>query len=260
MSFTERLKVLGKTEMVRDRFAMNTVFPVPTPLELEEIDRLTIDLSLDNIILQTNGISVRYGQHIDNYLVYLICADSYEFGDLRLINEHASKANQVVVLGGGIGIIASALARKTGAPVLVFDANPSLLPHIVDTGNLNGVSLIAKHGAIARHGGKKAQFQLSAEFWASSLNENTHRRTNTIEVPTISFLEALGDAETVFIDIECGEADLFFDPVPSTLREIFIEIHTPVLGHKIKAAIMNRIWQQGFQLVDSDGLTSFWRR
>lgn len=260
MTFMERLKALGIKEKVRDRFSMNTEYPLPTELELDILNNLASQLAIEKTILQTNGISVRHGKHIDNYLVYLLCADAYEFGDLRLIREHASTANNAVVLGGGIGIIASALALQTGASVTVYDANPSLIPHIVDTGNLNGVSLIAKHGAICRQGGGVVKFHLSAEFWASSINENTHRRISTIEAPTIEFIDAINDAEIVFIDIECGETDLFLDPVPSTLREIFIEIHTPALGLKKQATVMNRIWEQGFRLIDSDGLTSFWRR
>ena len=255
----EQLKNIGDKEKIHSRWSLNPSYPAPTDAELVGL-KVAEELNLSDCVIQTSGVSVRLGSHIDPYLTYLLCADAYEFGDLRLISDYAIRAKKAVVMGGGIGVIAAALANKSGANVTVYDANSNLIKYINDTGNINEVNLITKHAAIAKVGGASTKFYLSSEFWASSTNADAYKYSTTVEVQTIAFLDALDDAEIAFIDIEGGEVDLFFDKVPSTLNQIFIEIHTPSIGSAKGCEIMNRIWNQGFKLVEIEGLTSFWSR
>ncbi len=253
------IKELGIAERIIEKWALNPFYPNKSEQEASLLSRLKEYIETRPII-QSNEVFVRLGPHIAPYLAYLLCCDAYEHGDLRLIRTHATKCRRAVVMGGGIGVIASVFAQKTGADTTVYDANPDLIPHIIDTGILNNVTLNAKYGAIAQIGGGILNIYLSDEFWASSADRNTYMSNNKISVPTIAFSEAISGAQSAFIDIEGGELDLFFDPLPETLTEIFIEIHRPSLGTANTAAIMNRIWGQGFKIIDMDGLTSFWRR
>lgn len=250
---------LGKQENVRDRWSLNLTYPTPSTSELAAFPKIEIFLSKKPTVF-TSGIAVQLGGHIEAYLAYLICCNAYEHGDIELIKKHASRVDQAVVIGGGIGVIASALAKYSGAKTRVYDANPLLIPHIVKTASLNEVSLDVVHGLIARTGDKLVKFHISSEFWASSTRDETYKKNSTIVLATTSFMEALLGAEIAFIDIEGGEVDLFFDELPSTLHEIFIEIHTPNIGALEASKVMNRIWEQGFRLIDQKGLTSFWRR
>lgn len=250
---------LGIQENIRDRWSLNLAYPTPSTAELAAFKNINIFLSKEPIVI-TSGITVKLGPHIDPYIAYLICCNAYEHGDIELIRRNTSRATKAVVLGGGIGVIASALAKFSGAKTIVYDANPLLIPHIVKTSSLNAVSLDVKHGLITRTKNELVKFHISSEFWSSSTREDTYKKDGVIELTTIPFIDTLMDAESVFIDIEGGEIDLFFDKIPSRLREVFIEIHTPGIGAIEASKLMNRMWEQDFKLIDYIGLTSFWRR
>lgn len=250
---------LGKQENIRERWSLNITFPTPSPTEIAALGEIKQFIDSETVIT-SSGIAVQLGKHIDPYLAYLLCCDAFEHEDINLIRIHAGSANRALVLGAGIGVIASALAKHTGAKTTVYEANEHLLPCIRETAELNDVCLDVRQGLIARERGKKMAFHLSSEFWASSLNENTYKKSETIELTTLAFREVVADAEVVFIDIEGGEIELFYEELPQSLREIFIEIHTPSIGAIEASKIMNRIWAQGFKLIDQKGLTSFWRR
>jgi hypothetical protein len=258
----QQLQALGQTTAVRARWDLDARYPDPQPAESALLTALPAWLASAPQI-QTSGIQVQLGEHIDPYLAYLMVNDAYEHGDIALIRRHLpalGNSAHAVVMGGGIGVIATAIAQQAQCAVTVYDANPALLPHIRQTATLNQVDLAPQWGAIASTGGGHLTLHVSQEFWASSSRPGTYKAVQAIEVPTVAFAEALVQAQIAFVDIEGGEANLFFDPLPTSLQHLFVEIHTPALGHATSASVMNRLWQHGFELIEFAGLTYYWRR
>jgi hypothetical protein len=110
--------------------------------------------------------------------------------------------------------------------------------------------------------GSMVEFTLSKEFWSSSLNKNTYLADQTILVKVLSLDDILNQtkANTLFIDVEGAETFIFKHPIHSSIKKLFVEIHRPNIGPTIWAAVMNDIAQQGFQLKDAAGLTTYWCR
>lgn len=210
------------------------------------------------------GIRVSLDHELDPFIAYLVANNAYEFGDIALIREHVECMDRAMVWGAGMGVIGTALAQQTKAFVPLVDANEAVAAYVAKTATLNGVTLPFVHGAIVP--GKAqgvVQFTVSAQFWASSLRDDTHNAQRTIEAPIIDTgrLFRRFDVNTLFVDIEGAEHELFKPGViPDEISKIFVEIHRPWLGSKKSASVCNDLYALGFRLTDGAGLTSFWIR
>ncbi|MDH0342139.1 hypothetical protein [Chromobacterium haemolyticum] len=258
----QRCRLFGKQQRIRQRWALDPVYPQPNDFEVEFLEELHAARS-SNIIVESSGIKVRLGSDISPWITYLLLCDAYEHGDIRLISEHIYPGQKVIVIGGGIGVISAAIAKKAKVTPTIIEANPLLLGRLDETAILNNVDFNVIHGAVlAGHHSGVTKFYLSEDFWASSLREDTWLQTKTIDVPIIDMAKKLSEKyDVAFFDIEGEEVGLFEHlPLPQNLKTLFVEIHRPVIGAKAEASVMNRLWEQGFKLVDSDGLTGCWQR
>jgi FkbM family methyltransferase len=243
---------------------------VPKYPEVSEYDALRIQQWQSKLkgtsvpcILETYGIKIDVSTGVDPYICYLIEEDAYEHGDISLINRYVEKGQKALVLGGGIGVIATAMAKKTEGYVDVVEANPVMEPAILRTAELNNVKLNVILGAVAPSCGDSGTitFAVSEEFWASSLSEDTYRKAYEIEVSLLNFNNLVKDHDILFIDIETAEVGLLdLKTIPDEVKLVFIEIHRPALGETQTARTMNKMFENGFKLVDMAGLTSVWTR
>lgn len=237
-------------------------YPTPNNIEMSLLECIESYEKYSEII-QSSNVLVNVDSDIPPWIVYLLICNAYEHGDVRLIREHVEFGQKSIVIGGGIGIIATALAQVSRRSVTVIEANPFLLNRLSHTARLNDVNFQIVYGAVkagVRQGVTK--FHISKEFWASSLRKDTWQSTSSIDVPVVDLGPLLmDDYDVAFFDIEGEEAEIF-DAIelPQRLSTVFVEIHKPIIGEKIGAKVMNKLWMQGYRLIDSDALTYCWKR
>lgn len=247
----------GRQQAIRQRWDLEVSFPGLSEEEQAFLPHVEA-FNLTQPVISSSGIQVRLGFPIDPYLAYLLASDAYEHGDLDLLKHYLPLDSHVTVLGGGIGVVATAAALGSKNPVRVIEANPALLSKIHETAALNGVTLTVEQGLVSDQPGTQ-RLNLSEEFWASSAIENPYRSSHSIEVEGMSFAEAAKGADSMVIDIEGFEQRLDWETAPS-LAHLFVEIHTPKIGTTGAAQVRNRLWKAGFEQVDARGLTEYWRR
>lgn len=256
------LKNLGEKCNIKSRWELNTIFPEPNSEEKKLLGRFEKKI-LNGSVIETHGIKVKIDKYIDTWVAYLIICDAYEAGDIRLINRYLDEKNSVLVIGGGIGVIASQIARITKKDTTVIEANACLIEKLWETSQLNDVKFNLKHGVvIPGESSGVAKFSISKEFWSSSIRQNTWKKDKIVEVNIIDLQSELGKHyDTIFVDIEGAEDGLFkYTRIPVNIKNVFIEIHDCFLGGAATAEVQNDLWENGFRLVDSDGLTRYWRR
>ncbi|MCD5327938.1 FkbM family methyltransferase [Chromobacterium piscinae] len=258
----KKCRHFGLQQKIRERWALDPIFPEPNDQErafFQELD----SMRHSSLIIESSGIRVRLGPDIPTWITYLLLCDAYEHGDIRLIADYVRPGERTLVIGGGIGVIAAEIAQKSALAPTIIEANPLLLERLNDTAELNGVAFDIIHGVVQPGCiSGLAPFHISEEFWASSLREDTWRKTSTVEVPIVDLETVLtAPYDVVFLDIEGAEVGLLeMLLLPKTVKTLFVEIHRPLIGGRAEAAVMNRLWDQGFKLVDSEGLTGCWQR
>jgi FkbM family methyltransferase len=167
-----------------------------------------------------------------------------------------------MLLGGGIGIVAALGARVTKTTIVVVEANEALHPVIARQIALNGGSVELVHAAVVADAGACANgtvaFTIADEFWFSRVGESATSRP--VPARSIDELCAAHKPNIVVMDIEGGEAELLIRPLPSCIRTLLVEIHTPDLGSARTGELVSALLRDGFQLADQQQLTWAFKR
>lgn len=261
----EIIKGVASVENLEKKWSLSPVFPDVSEAESNLLQQLSEGEfgSLDNRSVFCHGVEVGLSSDFDPYLIYLIASEVYEYGDAYLINKYLSLKEdaKVIVLGGGIGIIASVIGKvtKTKNVITIYEPNFFLLKHLRKTQELNNLNFDLKQEAISNEKGV-CTLNLSKEFWASGLQENTYKKINSVVVPKVLWQDALEGNTIAFIDIEGEEKNLFKSAIPESITDLFVEVHIPSLGTTSGCLVINDIVQQGFDLIDVNGLTYYFKR
>jgi len=259
----EKVYNLGNDNRIKERWEMKLNFPEPNATEKSFLYNPENWKTLPRIV-NSNGIKVEINKEMDPWVSYLLICGAYESGDIELIRKYIENKDKVVVFGAGIGLTSVAISCITETIPKVIEANPSLLPLIKKTAALNDQSLEIIYGSVGlnENNASTVEFYVSEEFWSSSNRSDTWRNSEKITVPWVDFLKIVEEGYTAAcFDIEGTEIQIFNNvSLPKTLKKVLVEIHTPIIGYKNEAKLMNYFWNQGFQLVDSEGLTRYWER
>lgn len=168
-------------------------------------------------------ITSRIAQSIEN--------GRYERAEMAGIRKFVKPEDRIIELGAGIGVISSFLAKHMGVKnILCIEANPSLCAFITRVHRANGISGVEVRNAVALDDlarGGTATFYVREPFWASSLDGEAEYE-QAVEVPALRLSELIGEfrADTLIVDIEGGERDLFTLTDLTGVNKVFLEIHT----------------------------------
>jgi len=259
-----RKKVQNRS--ILSRWSLEPSWPAYSREDTEAVERIESMLpSLIGQVVNVDGIAVPIGPHVTPYILYLLLNNAYEVGDLRLVRKHVRHGHRGLVLGCGLGVIATCIARLSKMPVATVDANRTLAAPIATIAQLNGVELQFICGAVV--GGEArgtVSFAVADEFWSSSLNlRDSGRIQRKVDVPILDMESVMASMRptVLFVDIEGAEEQLFRSyAFPVDVELVFVEIHRPNMGPGRAARAMNDMWHQGYKLIDMDGLTTVWRR
>jgi FkbM family methyltransferase len=161
-------------------------------------------------------------------------AGNYEDQESGEVPGFVQEGDRILELGGGIGFISSIAARQRKAEsIVVFEANPQLVPVIKHTHQLNGVKATVVNAVVVpKQTTPTLPFYLRDDFWASSLAPKPWGYSRTIDVPTRSLADVLAEHKPtlLIVDIEGGEIDLFDDVELPGVKKVYLELHQNVLG------------------------------
>jgi FkbM family methyltransferase len=156
----------------------------------------------------------------------------YERAEMAGLRKFVKPEDRIIELGAGIGVVSAFLAREMGVKnILCIEANPSLCAFITRVHRANGIAGVEVRNAVAlddlAEARPTATFYVREPFWASSLDgEAEYERA--VEVPALRLSELIGEfrADTLIVDIEGGERDLFTFAELAGIDKVFLEIHT----------------------------------
>ena len=158
----------------------------------------------------------------------------YEREEAGQITTIIQPGDRIVELGGGVGYVSSVAGMLGKAQdIVVYEANPDLIPLIERTHQLNNVtSTVINAVVLPRKSSDTVPFYIRDDFWASSLSADTYGYSAVKDVPVVSFGEMLRrhNPTMLIVDIEGGEGELFQDVELTGIRKIYIEIHQAILG------------------------------
>jgi FkbM family methyltransferase len=173
---------------------------------------------------------------ISQHVLAAIEEGKYERSEARQLCRVLEQGERIVELGGGIGYL-STLALKQGKveSAAVYEANPRLIPVIIRTHALNGVSASVFNAVVLPKAEVETMpFYVRKHFWASSLSPRPWGYTSAVNVATVSFAAMLEQHRPtmLIIDIEGGESQLLRGVPLTGVSKVLIEIHQRVIGAK----------------------------
>jgi FkbM family methyltransferase len=195
---------------------------------LETINHLGITIPLDETILSPT-------------LRQSIVAGKYEHKEAAELNRIIDPHERIMEIGGGIGFISALSSRNPNCEaVRVYEANPTLIPFILQVHSINDIRDVEVQNAVLLNStsSETVEFYQREDFWASSLSPKPFGYKSLVNVPARSFSAELEQFRPTLIicDIEGGELDLFLNANLTGVRKVYLEIHQKVLGRKgIKA-------------------------
>ena len=203
-------------------------------------------------VVVIGGVKVPIDRDVmSQYMIDVIRDGSYEAREAGRLPELIDKGERIVEIGGGIGFLSALMGMQGKAEaIVVFEANPALLPLIETTHRLNGVEAEIRQQVIAPVKlAETAAFYLHQNFWASSLVPVKKRfRTGIVQVPVVSFSEMVREHRPTLlvVDIEGAETTLFKDVQLDGIRKVLMEVHHKVIGPSGVGMIFAFFASQGF--------------
>ena len=161
-------------------------------------------------------------------------------------------ANQDIVmeLGGGLGTVAIALAKKIGGErVYSYEPNPELIPLIKKNCHLNQVRPHFQTYLLGPRA-KTVRFYQDRNFSRSSIHQDRATK-RIVEVPCIDFNVEVQKIRPTFVicDIQGAEVELFEYADFSSIQKLIIEFHPRIIGACKCRALLKQAMNWGFKAV-----------
>jgi FkbM family methyltransferase len=187
----------------------------------------------------------------------------YEVAERRLLaymvdSGHICRGDRVLEAGGGLGLLTMKIADIVGDDsVVVFEANPRTAKALQTNLALNGHAIMVEIRALVAAANANVAFAdlIGTDIGFASCS--THRIESgvpAITVPAETLADALRriDPTVLVIDVEGAEYDLLTSVRNwRRLRSIHMEIHPDVLPTPKIDAMLRRLAEDGFRIVES---------
>jgi len=237
---------------------------------LRLIERLIASLRWRYCLLAKGGRIVVDGKLLDANTPLIsrstfkfMLTGNYEVAERRLLTYmldagHICRGDRVLEAGGGLGVLTMNIADIVGDDaIVVFEANPRTAEALQVNLALNGHAIKVETRALVADVNADIAFADLIEADAGFGGCSTHRIESgvaTITVPAEALAEALRriDPTVLVIDVEGAEHDLLASVRDwRRLRSIHMEVHPDVLPAPKIAAMLRRLAEDGFRVVES---------
>lgn len=183
-------------------------------------------------ILEIEGVRIPYDPSIITpKIARSIEKGRYENDEVTGTPKFIKPDDRVIELGAGIGFISSFIATSLGVKnVMCVEADPNLCKFIKKVHKENGITTAEIRNVVGLNDAGTlgtADFYVREPFWSSSLDDEDEY-VKSVKVPTVHLSSLIKEfkANTLIVDIEGGERDLFSPLDLSGIDKVFLEIHT----------------------------------
>lgn len=202
-------------------------------------------------IIDVSGIKIPFSSHvISKNMEKRLRRNRYEGSEATKSAIAVREDDRVIELGAGIGYLSSVVCKGSKPEkYIAIEANPDLIPVIIETHRLNEISNVEVLNGILTDGPEESyDFYLRDEFWASSMEPDSRPYVRVEKVPKISASGLFRKVKptVLLIDIEGAEAELLESLDLRSVREIVIELHPKIYGLNGTGKILRLLSNQGF--------------
>ena len=197
--------------------------------------------------LHVHGVCLEVGERVTPKIRNDLYAERYERGEARCVVARLERDDVVLEIGAGMGFISTLCARLIGSErVTSYEADPTLIPTIRRTYELNGVEPTLINAVLADQEGT-ASFFIEKQFVSSS----TRPRSQAAREVAVPQLDVNAEIRRVrptclIVDIEGAESDLLPCIDLRAIRKIIIELHPRSIGHARTKELLALLAAQGF--------------
>ena len=186
---------------------------------------------------------------LKNYSSYLF--KTYEYNDRVLIERNINSKNKCIIIGGGIGFIATIAYTLSKNRILVFEINKKLLPTLKKNLKYNNCKFkIYINNLSMNLKDKKRVFYLSNDY----LDTTSKKKTNDkLKVKNINYqkIDKKNLFNTLIIDAE-GDEEYYIKAIKNlkNIKFIFFELHYNLFNKKQIQNLMKTLRKSNFSLKD----------
>ena len=161
---------------------------------------------------------------LKNYSSYLF--KTYEYNDRVLIERNINQKNKCIIIGGGIGFIATLAYKLSKKKILVFEINKNLLPTLKKNLSFNNCDYkIFKNNLTINAKNKKKTFYLSNDYLDTTSKKITKKK---IDVRNLEYnkIDKKKYFNTLIIDAE-GDEEHYIKSLKKlkNIKFIIFELH-----------------------------------
>lgn len=188
----------------------------------------------------------------------------YEAPERRLCHKYLSPDDDVLELGGCLGIVSCKVASLLGPERrhVIIEANSELIPIISTNIRRNGFRSQIVHAAIG--GGDRVAFNAATDVIDSSISDEVSNTVSElVETVSADVLEQrYGSFNSLICDIEGAEMHFLAESADflSRLRVVIIEMHPDILGDANVENCRHFLRESGLRNVEQDQHVEAWVR
>jgi hypothetical protein len=205
-------------------------------------------------IIVTQGIKVPFvAEIITPKIEKAMRNNRYESEESQMLLSLLQSGDRVLELGGGVGLCSAIASSVEGVELVVtVEANPILIPMILETHRLNDITGVEVKNTVVSIGAKgPSDFYIRRDFWASSMEPESRTYEEIKQIPSADFNLLMTEVKpTVLLcDIEGGELDIFTNPALDLtgLRLLILEFHGKVYGEEGMARLTGTLAAHGMR-------------
>ena len=189
--------------------------------------------------------------------------DAYEIDERRLVSRFVQPDDQVLELGGCLGIVSCIANKRLGDPTrhLVVEANPDCLPGLCRNRELNSCAFAVENCAVCDQ--PDITFFPNSAFIVSGTTKEQSERSVRVTGKSLKQLFETQDSFSVLImDIEGSELETLESSMETLkrFRLVIIELHDWLIGADGVARCREILCQSGFQMAEQSFITEAWIR
>jgi len=198
-------------------------------------NNLTFELKVKDIPLQ-------------NYASFLF--KTYEYNDRKLIENHISKKNRAIILGGGLGFIPTLTYKKSKNKILVFEINKEILSNLEKNLTYNKTEFKIYNNNLVYKKEKNRYFFFTKDFLSTSSKIKTNKKI-LIKNLEKNKIKKFNIFNTLILDIE-GDEEYYIMNIEKfkNIKYLFFELHHNIIHKNKISKIMRTLASKKFILKD----------
>ena len=183
-----------------------------------------------------------------NYASFLF--KTYEYNDKTLVEKNITTKNKCIIIGGGLGFIATISYHLSQNKVLVFEINKNIINSLKENLKLNNCKFeVIENNLTLNKKNDYEDFYINKDFLASSKYLKTQTLQRTKNITTNDIID-FNQYNTLIIDGE-GIEEHFIKNLHrvSNIEYIMFEFHHNILDNDEKNNLFNILENNNFKLI-----------